>query len=215
MPAAWVGAGAAVLGVANSMGAFGSPSGSQAGSTGAATQGQTDPYGAMGGRSSAGTSLMNLVNNPSMALSQPGYQQTLQQGTAASQAAAAASGTLQSGGQSAALQNLGQSNFNQYYTQMFNQLGSLSGATSQTPSGAANVQSNAAIGSAGLSNQIQQQQSQNLISGAGTVAGLFSGTGNMQQQATLGGYGSNAVSNFMNNPSTDPSSPSFVGPQQY
>jgi len=34
-----------------------------------------------------------------------------------------------------------------------------------------------------------------------------------QNQLSAGGYGSNAVSNFMNNPSTNPNSSSFIGPQ--
>ena len=33
-----------------------------------------------------------------------------------------------------------------------------------------------------------------------------------QNQLSAGGYGSNAVSNFMNNPSTNPNSSSFIGP---
>jgi hypothetical protein len=35
----------------------------------------------------------------------------------------------------------------------------------------------------------------------------------LQGQLSAGGYGSNAASNFMNNPSTDPSSSQFIGPQ--
>ena len=177
MPAAWVGAGAAVLGVANSMGAFG---GGGSGGGGTATQGQIDPYGAMGGRNQAGQQLMSLVNNPSMALSQPGYQQTLQQGTNASNASAAATGTLQSGQQNMALQSMGQNNFNSYYTQMLNQLGTLSGATSQTPSGAASVQNQSAM----YSNNMLQNQSANLLGLGGYLSGqasnLFGGSGGSQ-----------------------------------
>ena len=207
MPAAWVSAGAAVLGVANSMGAFG---GSGPGGGGTATQGQIDPYGAIGGRSQAGNQLMSLVNNPSLALSQPGYQQTLQQGMNASNASAAATGTLQSGGQQAALQSMGQNNFNSYYTQMLNQLGTLSGATSQTPSGAASVQNQSAM----YSNSILQNQSANMLglggylSGLGSSTGLFNNNntsgllpgGSMEQGfiTSNGGYGS--LGNLSNNP---------------
>ena len=177
MPAAWVSAGAAVLGVANSMGAFG---GGGPGGGGTATQGQIDPYGAMGGRDQAGQKLMSLVNNPSMALSQPGYQQTLQQGMSASNASAAATGTLQSGQQNMALQSMGQNNFNSYYTQMLNQLGTLSGATSQTPSGAASVQNQSAM----YSNNMLQNQSANLLGLGGYLSGqasnLFGGSGGSQ-----------------------------------
>jgi len=35
----------------------------------------------------------------------------------------------------------------------------------------------------------------------------------MQNQLSAGGYGNNALSNFMNNPSTNPNSSSFIGPQ--
>ena len=35
----------------------------------------------------------------------------------------------------------------------------------------------------------------------------------MQNQLSAGGYGNNSLSNFMNNPSTNPNSSSFIGPQ--
>lgn len=35
----------------------------------------------------------------------------------------------------------------------------------------------------------------------------------MQNQLSAGGYGSNSLSNFMNNPSTNPNSSSFIGPK--
>jgi hypothetical protein len=35
----------------------------------------------------------------------------------------------------------------------------------------------------------------------------------MQNQLSAGGYGSNALNNFINNPSTDPNSSSFIGPK--
>jgi len=177
MPAAWVSAGAAVLGVANSMGAFG---GGGAGGGGTATQGQIDPYGAMGGRDQAANQLMNLVNNPSSALSSAGYQQQLQQGQAAQQAAGAASGTLQSGAQANALQSMGQNTFGAYYQQMLGNLGSLSGATSQTPSSAASVQNQSAI----ASNNMLQNQSATLLGLGGYLSGqasnLFGGSGSSQ-----------------------------------
>jgi hypothetical protein len=152
-----------------------------------------DPFSAVGGtgaavgsesgRQYAANQLYNLIQNPSMALSQPGYQQTLAQGTAAQQAAGAASGTLQSGGQAAALQGYGQNIFNQYYNQLYNQLGTLSGATTQTPGGAASQQFNAQLGSAQLQNQIQQQNAQTgifstLLAGSAlSKSGIFGGGG--------------------------------------
>ena len=149
-------------------------------------QSQTDPYGAIGGRTQAGNQLMNLVNNPSSALSSAGYQQQLQQGVAAQQAAGAAGGTLQSGAQANALQSMGQNTFSSYYQQMLGNLGSLSGATTQTPAGGAQAQtqSNALAYSA---------QNQNMQSGLGTIglalgganaAGLFSGGGMMGGSST-------------------------------
>jgi len=142
-------------------------------------QSQTDPYGAIGGRTQAGNQLMNLVNNPSSALSSAGYQQQLQQGVAAQQAAGAAGGTLQSGAQANALQSMGQNTFSSYYQQMISNLGALSGATTQTPSGAANAQTQSA-------QMAYNAQNQNAQSGLGLVgmalggansAGLFSGGG--------------------------------------
>jgi len=140
-------------------------------------QSQTDPYGAIGGRTAAANQLLGFMNNPSSAMSSPGYQQQLQQGQNAQQAAGAASGTLQSGAQANALQSMGQNTFGAYYQQMLGNLGSLSGATSQTPAGGAQAQNQ--------SNQIASNaQNQNAQSGIGLVgmalggasaAGLFSG----------------------------------------
>ena len=140
-------------------------------------QSQTDPYGAIGGRTAAANQLLGFMNNPSSAMSSPGYQQQLQQGQNAQQAAGAASGTLQSGAQANALQSMGQNTFGAYYQQMLGNLGSLSGATSQTPAGGAQAQNQ--------SNQIAYNaQNQNAQSGLGLVgmalggasaAGLFSG----------------------------------------
>ena len=131
-------------------------------------QSQTDPYGAIGGRTQAATQLQSFMNNPSSAMSSPGYQQQLQQGQNAQQAAGAASGTLQSGAQANALQSMGQNTFGAYYQQMLGNLGSLSGATSQTPAGGAQAQtqSNALAYSA---------QNQNMQSGLGLLGQAFGG----------------------------------------
>ena len=157
-------------------------------------QSQTDPYGAIGGRTQAGNQLMGLVNNPSSAISSPGYQQQLQQGTAAQQAAGAAGGTLQSGAQANALQSMGQNTFSSYYQQMIGNLGALSGATTQTPSGGANAQTQSA-------QMAYNAQNQNAQSGLGLVgmalggansAGLFSGFGGM-----MGGGGVDLIGSSM------------------
>ena len=143
-------------------------------------QSQTDPYGAIGGRTAAANQLKSFMDNPSSAMSSPGYQQQLQQGQNAQQAAGAASGTLQSGAQANALQSMGQNTFGAYYQQMLGNLGTLSGAT-QTPASGAQAQNQ--------SNQIAYNaQNQNAQSGLGLVgmslgganaAGLFSGGGMM------------------------------------
>ena len=152
-------------------------------------QSQTDPYGAIGGRTQAATQLQSFMNNPSSAMSSPGYQQQLQQGQNAQQAAGAASGTLQSGAQANALQSMGQNTFGAYYQQMLGNLGTLSGAT-QTPASGAQAQNQ--------SNQIAYNaQNQNAQSGLGLVgmalggasaAGLFGGGGSpLASTNTAGG----------------------------
>ena len=142
-------------------------------------QSQTDPYGAIGGRTAAANQLKSFMDNPSSAMSSPGYQQQLQQGQNAQQAAGAASGTLQSGAQANALQSMGQNTFGAYYQQMLGNLGSLSGATSQTPAGGAQAQTQSA-------QMAYNAQNQNAQSGLGLVgmalggansAGLFGGGG--------------------------------------
>ena len=162
-------------------------------------QSQTDPYGAMGGRTQAGTQLMNLVNNPSSALSSAGYQQQLQQGVAAQQAAGAAGGTFQSGAQANALQSMGQNTFSSYYQQMLGNLGALSGATTQTPSGAANAQTNSAQVAANAQNQSAASGIglTGMALGGASAAGLFGGGGAAMSTADImggtagtGGFGS-------------------------
>jgi hypothetical protein len=136
-----------------------------------------DPFSKTGGRDWASNELMTLLKNPSYALSMPGYQQTLQQGTNASQAAANASGATFSGGQAAALQNLGQTNFSNYYNQMLGTLGTISGATSQTPSGAASAYATGAYQQGVLGNQQMQNVGGFLGLGlAGYKEGIFGST---------------------------------------
>jgi len=159
-------------------------------------QSQTDPYGAIGGRTAAANQLLGFMNNPSSAMSSPGYQQQLQQGQNAQQAAGAASGTLQSGAQANALQSMGQNTFGAYYQQMLGNLGSLSGATSQTPAGGAQAQTQ----SAQMAYNAQNQNAQSglglvgMALGGASAAGLFSGFGGggggMQSP-----YDSNSLSN--------------------
>ena len=190
--------GSVVSAVGNVFSGIGSAlGGGKSGSTGSPAplaQSQTDPFGAIGGRTDAATQLQGFMNNPASAMSSPGYQQQLQQGTQAMQAAGAASGTLQSGAQMNALQSLGQSTFGSYYQQMLSNLGSLSGATSQTPAGAASAQTQ----SAALAYNAQNQNAQNamgltgLALGGASAAGLFSPSGYSGQFVDVGGQGAAA-----------------------
>jgi len=163
---------------------------------------QYDPYGAIGGRTDAANQLKTLMSDPSAALSQPGYQMTLQQGTAAQQAAGAASGTLQSGGQAAALQGYGQNIFNQYYNQLYNQLGTLSGATTQTPASASQAQYSGQIQQATLQNQIQQQNAALGLGLTGLLgqglysSGIFGGSGGSGLNTTSIGSGASSGGYF-------------------
>ena len=158
------------------------------GGTGSAT-------GSDNGRQYAANQLYSLIQNPSSALSQPGYQQTLQQGINAQQATGAASGMLQSGGQAAALQGYGQNVFNSYYNQLYNQLGTLSGATTQTPGSATQAQYSGQVQSATLQNQIQQQNAQTgifttaLLGGALSKSGIFGGGSSPAGYDMFGGGG--------------------------
>ena len=190
--------GSVVSSIGNAVGSiFGGGNTQGASAPQAASLSTYDPYSQY--RAQAAGQLNTLVNNPSTALSSPGYQQTLQQGTRTAQAAGAATGTLQSGGQAAALQSLGQSNFSNYYNTMFNQLATLSGAA-QSPASAAQAQSSAALGSASLQNQINAQGASNVLGLTSTAAGLY---GNVTSAnalnnlaTTLGGSGGGASSSI-------------------
>ena len=149
-----------------------SPGGST-GSGGSTTVSPTyDPYGPY--RAGAAEQMNQLLTNPALAMSTPGYQQQLQQGTQASQRGAAATGQLASGQESAALNTLGQNTFGSYYNSMLANLMQLSGA-SQSPAAAGQAQTQA-----NLANQsIRSAQTAQMSSGLGQIAGVSN---------TLGGY---------------------------
>jgi len=174
MPAGWISAGAAVIGVANSMGAFGGGGGGGGYQAGSAQQ--YDPYGPY--RGAAATQLQDLMKDPSLAMAQPGYQQQLQQGQQTTSRGMAATGQLQSGAEQAALQNLGQSTFSNYYNSMLANLAQFSGAT-QSPAAAGQAQSQAALAA------------QNI---AASRYGINTATGN--QLAGLGGAFGNLYKSF-------------------
>ena len=157
------------------------------------SQSQTDPYGSIGGRTSAASQLQSLMNDPSMALSMPGYQQTLSQGMRATDAAGASKGLLQSGSQNAALQGYGQNVFGSFYDKMYNQLGTLSGATSQTPGSATSQQ---------YSGQLQQSQLQNQINNQNAQTGIFATMlgGSALSKSGIFGGGSGGPFGFMSDP---------------
>lgn len=177
---------------------FGGGGGGGASAPAVPPQSQYDPYGAIGGRTDAANQLQALMKDPSMALSQPGYQMTLGQGTSALTAQGAAKGTIQSGAQAAALQGYGQNIFNSYYNQLYNQLGTLSGATTQSPASATSAQYNNQVQAAALQNQIQQQNAQTgifttlLAGNALASSGIFGGGGGGASTG-LGGYTSEQI----------------------
>ena len=191
---AWGGGAAAVLGgaaagaglgatVGRAIGAGGS--GNATSGSGGSNLGVYDPYSPY--RAEAAADLQNLMKNPATAMSSPGYQQQLQQGTKAQEAAAASSGKLQSGAESAALTGLGQTTFSSYYNTMLGQLAGLSGA-SQSPSNAAFQSQQGAVSGA-------NQQ-------AGNINSLLQGVSGLQTATNfLGGFGGNqnlSNSSYMN-----------------
>lgn len=166
-------------------------------------QSQYDPYGAIGGRTSAANQLQQLMGDPSMVLSQPGYQLGMQQGASALTAGGAAKGMLQSGAQGAALQGFGQNYFSTAYNQLYNQLGTLSGATTQSPASATQAQYSGQLAQAQLQNQIQQQNAQtgifstmlagNALSSSGIFGGASAPAGYSGTFTDVGGQGAAAA----------------------
>jgi len=165
----------------NPLGLGGGGGGGGGGST---SSGTYDPYGQYRGQ--AASQLNQLMNNPSLAMSQPGYQQQLQAGQEQSQRGAAATGMLQSGAEAAALQSQGQNTFASYYNSQLANLMQLSGA-SQSPA------------AAGLAQQQAATAAQNrMLQGAGTA---------MSGLSTLGG--------LFNTPSSDPYGGNFGSTSPY
>lgn len=162
MPFSYV---ASAVGIASGLNSLFGDSGGGGGSS--SSSGTYDPFGQY--RQGAAEDLYKLYKDPSLALSSPGYQQTLQQGTQAVQRGMAASGGLQSGAEQAALQSLGQNTFGSYYNTMLANLMQMSGA-SQNPASAALAQQQAA----NIQSQIQQRGLSQLGSGLGGLRALTS-----------------------------------------
>ena len=165
---------ASVVGIAAGVnalsgGAITNAFGGGGGGGGSTSSGTYDPYGQYRGQ--AASQLNTLMNNPSLAMSQPGYQQQLQAGQEQSQRGAAATGMLQSGAEASALQSQGQNTFASYYNSQLANLMQLSGA-SQNPASAALAQQQAAT----AAQNRMLQGTGTLMSGMSTLGGLFNGT---------------------------------------
>ena len=192
MPAAWAGVAVASIGVANSMGAFGGPSGGGgSGQAGGSTGQQYDPYSPY--RDQAAQQLNSLINNPSQAMAQPGYQQQLQQGIQQTNRGMAASGQLSSGQEQSALMSQGQNTFGSYYNSQLANLMQLSGA-SASPAAAAQAQTQANL----ARSSIGQQNLQNMVSGAGAIIGGvnqgINNWGNASSTQNAAGYANSGAS---------------------
>ena len=192
MPAGWVSAAVGAIGVANSMGAFGGPSGGGgSGQAGGSTGQQYDPYAPY--RDQAAQQLNSLINNPSQAMAQPGYQQQLQQGIQQTNRGMAASGQLSSGQEQSALMSQGQNTFGSYYNSQLANLMQLSGA-SASPAAAAQAQTQANL----ARSSIGQQNLQNMVSGAGAIiGGVNQGSnnwGNAASTQNAAGYANSGAS---------------------
>lgn len=139
------------------------------GLTGGGPTSATDPYSQY--RPQAAQQLNTLMNDPAQALSQPGYQQQLQQGMQQAQRGAAATGQLQSGAEMNALQQQGQNTFGSYYNTLVGNLMQMSGASQNPASGQVAAQQIAA--------SKQNMLNQNLgtvTSGLGSIASLYGGS---------------------------------------
>ena len=168
MPAGWVSAGIAAVGLVNSMtsggGGGGGSGGGGSGQAGGSTGQQYDPYSPY--RDQAAQQLNSLINNPSQAMAQPGYQQQLQQGIQQTNRGMAASGQLSSGQEQSALMSQGQNTFGSYYNSQLANLMQLSGA-SASPAAAAQAQTQANL----ARSTIGTQNLSNMASGSGALIG--------------------------------------------
>ena len=189
MPAGWVSAGVAAIGLVNSMTSGGGGGGS--GQAGGSTGQQYDPYAPY--RDQAAQQLNNLINNPSQAMAQPGYQQQLQQGIQQTNRGMAASGQLSSGQEQSALMSQGQNTFGSYYNSQLANLMQLSGA-SASPAAAAQAQTQANL----ARSSIGQQNLQNMVSGAGAIIGGvnqgINNWGNATSTQNAAGYANSGAS---------------------
>jgi len=194
---------ASVVGIAGGVKALTSGGGGGGGATGA--QQQYDPYGPY--RAQAASQLQNVMNNPALAMAQPGYQQQLQQGTQTTERALAAQGGIQSGQEQAALQTLGQNTFGSFYNSLTSQLEQLSGAT-QAPAQANLLAQQGASSQFGLQSGALGQ----VTSGLGGLASIYNSS---NPYSNMGLSGSNSAGYTYTDPSSvGPANPGITGPFQ-
>ena len=172
-----------VIGIGSGLNSIFGGGGSKGGATGA--QQQYDPYGPY--RAQAASQLQNVMNNPALAMAQPGFQQQLQTGTQTTERALAAQGKLGSGQEQAALQTLGQNTFGSFYNSLTSQLEQLSGAT-QAPAQANLAAQQGASSQFGLQSGALGQ----VTSGLGSLASIYNSSQTTPIQADTGAAASTA-----------------------
>lgn len=176
------------------------PDGSSSGMYGTGKNKVYDPYGPY--RNEAAGQLNQLVNNPAIAMSDPGYQLSLDQGIKTAERGAASKGMLMSGNEQQALMGIGQNTFSSYYNSKLANLMQLSGA-SQNPAAAGTAQAQAALANA----QIANAQMGQFNAGLGGVSGALKGIYGMTQPTTYDMnniQGPNNFSGFDVNSTTTP-----------
>lgn len=169
----------------------------------------------------------------------PGYQFRLGQGQKANLQASNLTGGAVSGNALRSLQDYSQNfasgeyanAFNQFQTQrtnIYNQLADIAkiGLTGQQ--GTANALLGTGTNIASITSGLGNAQAASQIGQANALSGAVQGATNaasyyamnnmnnpaaMQAQLTAGGYGPNAYSNYVNNPSVNPASSEFIGPR--
>jgi hypothetical protein len=150
-----------------------------------------------GGQNVMNAALANFTNTPD-------YQFAFQQGMQALDRSAAASGTLQSGGQTKAALQYGQGLASQQYGNYFNRLLSLSQIGQSAAAGSATNALNAGNSQANTLGAIGQSQAAGTVGSANAWANSLSGISSSLTTPLLlnslsGGNGMSAYSNSLNN----------------
>jgi hypothetical protein len=169
----------------------------------------------------------------------PGYEFRLGQGQRANLQASNLTGGAVSGNALRSLQDYSQNfasgeyanAFNQFQSQrtnIYNQLSDIAKIGLTAQQGTANAILGTGTNIASITSGLGNAQAASQIGQANALSGAVQGATNaasyyamnnmnnpaaMQAQLTAGGYGSNAYSNYMNNPSVNPASSEFIGPR--